>query len=619
MITEKTQHDLVENFSEYEAVLQCTHGLQPWDSDQTVRAFQTFNWADSTTQGNEQQQFTHELTSVSVLYDGAVLAIQYAGLGVGLERLPEAFEDLFPALHALGWKRAEVYHPQESMDALLGDMGAAIPAHLEFDLVPADMAAMHFPVTADGAAMVAYGKKLLGTSDQDGTSGLMLEQMEAFGATVESNHTASTTPQSRPNLAPIMLEDDFGPGHDDHDPIFVPRNDQTVANFPPRQVSFSEPAHTHDHDHDEAPKVFSLPGAPPFMGDAPEVEHPVVNSWNASAMVQPVGVRPANDFEESAPAEMTPPPVRVIGATDAIPAASPMRAETHSGVASRPIVVTRSLEAVNNRQATVNEAPGGVVSLGSSAFYFDAPDDSPEQYDAVEQFAANHGFDEVVHLRPGLINSPVRWDLLAEIDLQSPWFAEKLASAMGFDACETTLVASLLLEVKHTQESAQLRDVFSLCGSPDIKSSESTQSAQARAVLSRLANTKLNERLDEIALRMGGLFLCEPGQAFLDIQPNEISPAPMETFSVRGLVQSPLSTFYFVHVDELDGPSIQMIASLLQTVIHANVNTRRDVLRPDVQASAPARRQQVEALRDEMVTEVEQMLNGLVTRIKAIG
>ena len=91
------KHEWVNGFRNFELVMQCLNELPSWDSDQTVRAFQTHSWADATPQASDAQNFSHEATSVSVQFDGGTLAVEFAGLD-GMNSMREAFADLFPAL-----------------------------------------------------------------------------------------------------------------------------------------------------------------------------------------------------------------------------------------------------------------------------------------------------------------------------------------------------------------------------------------------------------------------------------------------------------------------------------------------------------------------------------------
>ena len=100
---ELIEHEWIENFNDYEAVLRCLNPLSAWDKNATVRAFQTFDWNHASVQDGELE-FAHKNTPVVVRFDGSVIAILF-----GLGKLNEAVPDLFVALHGLGWRTAELY------------------------------------------------------------------------------------------------------------------------------------------------------------------------------------------------------------------------------------------------------------------------------------------------------------------------------------------------------------------------------------------------------------------------------------------------------------------------------------------------------------------------------
>ena len=92
------KHEWVKGYRNFELVMECVNELSMWDSDQTVRAFQTHNWADATPPASDAQHFTHELTSVSVQFDGGVLAVEFAGLDAAqVEQVVDQVQQVLPA------------------------------------------------------------------------------------------------------------------------------------------------------------------------------------------------------------------------------------------------------------------------------------------------------------------------------------------------------------------------------------------------------------------------------------------------------------------------------------------------------------------------------------------
>lgn len=147
---ENSNHNWINNFADFDAVLVCKNELEHWEKDTTVRAFQTYQFRDSTVEGDDPE-FIHIETGTVIKHDGDVLAIVYG------EEWVDALPDLVLSLSALGWKSAEVYHPPETMAMLLKDLGRAIPAHINFDVVPANTAkkVTDYP---EGASLFAHGK-----------------------------------------------------------------------------------------------------------------------------------------------------------------------------------------------------------------------------------------------------------------------------------------------------------------------------------------------------------------------------------------------------------------------------------------------------------------------------
>ena len=169
-----TEHEWVKHYNKYEAVLCCLNELESWDKDRVIRAFQTFGWEDSSMSGDEEC-FSHIETGIIVRFAGSVVAIDF-----GHGRLLDALPDLFDTVFALGWRKAEVYKSPDMMNALLYDMGKAIPAQIDFDIQPAKMV-MDVSSFSEGANMIARSQaemKRSGLIKQGGEASQLI--MDAF-------------------------------------------------------------------------------------------------------------------------------------------------------------------------------------------------------------------------------------------------------------------------------------------------------------------------------------------------------------------------------------------------------------------------------------------------------
>lgn len=532
--------------------------------------------------GYDYQQFTHEATSVTVLYDGGLLAIDYAGIGVGKERLPEAYGDLFSTLHALSWKTAQVYHHPATLGALLDHMGTAIPAHLDFDLEPANLV-VAAPVGSDVDTIVERGHALLRTTDHDPLADLALEGMQSLGAGVEHSRALTVHPHIQATTRPISLEDDADDESLDDDLVVVQRHVPHQSTAVETRVAGSNPPSSEHH----GAKVVPL------------ARHEAVKEQLATSSVA-TPVEPAPNMHAG----------RSNEATDPVRPAQPLRMQS-----TQP---TRS-----ERGAPMATSPHGVLRLGKNAFYFDTPE-SPQEYDMVEQFSKTPGFEEVIHLYPGQSGPRVRWDLLGEIDPAYPTLAERIANLLGFDEQDAALVGSIMLGLRNTQGlRATVREVAVQCiaglwDGPKLQALSITERYEDW----RQRNPAFVERLDAIALRLSGLFLFEEGQAFLDVPPSQNPDGGSEgcaSFTVRGLAHGGTANFYFVHLDPLDGPSTHRIGAALRAMVVATEASRRTSTVPEAATGVGGRKKEVEAFKHEVLAELNELFVGAASKIKSMG
>ena len=587
------KHEWVKGYRNFELVMECVNELSMWDSDQTVRAFQTHNWADATPPASDAQHFTHELTSVSVQFDGGVLAVEFAGLD-GPNSMREAFADLFAVLHDLGWRTAHVYHASATMPDLMGDMGAAIPGHMDLDLKPAEITD-EFGMDGDGTGDDAIGlsPRLMPTPDRLSRDAILMDQMHNLGQEVDDSMPSTPPNDSRSDYGPIVLEDDPEPGRGGEGDLFAesvtiaPVHTQATRSFDPSDL---------DHE-DGGPRVFSLSTS---TGVAP---HIVPSSSQSFA--------PAEEIANPAP-ESAPPGAMLVPPAPA--------------VADQVVHIKPTAAAIPPPEGGNGVAcPFSVYALGHCAFYF-GPIAANSEYAQVEAFA--QGYDEIVRLRPGQANPAVRWDVLAEVDPEFPWLAELLAEFLIGECHTTAFMAGRMLMAKAERADAQLRDLTQLV-SGTARSAEQTQLDLVDDHLQELFGDSLHKHQDALALRLAGYLLPRNGTAFVDVRPSPAtsSEAGPRFISVKELMCSASTTFVFVHVDSLDGPSVRRVSRALEQLVRALITSNRNLDLPDVQTSADVRAKDVDAIKAEMKAEVKaevmvevgQAINQVLQRLDAMA
>lgn len=559
-------HEWVQGYKQFELVMQCLNELASWDSDQTVRAFQTHGWADATPGASDAQRFSHETTSVSVLFDGGTLAVDFSGLD-GMTTMREAFSDLFPALYDLGWRRAQVYHHSSAtMPELLSDMGAALPAHMDFDVIAAEVAD-DFASDGDGTGDddLGFGSRLIAPPDPNSRDGIAMSQMHDLGLDVEVRLPVSMAPDLGGDVGPIVLDDDEPSPHD------LYSEEVTIA--PAHRATATRSFAQADAETDDTrPQV-------PSLGAAKPVASVSVGTQRSFASENPDG----------SPQQHEPTTVRV-----AVPEtiAQPSLVETKPAVQRAPDVSNQTTtRALNPARTPDRHVLNSVIQFEYCAFYFDMPGTPPE-YQLVEDFAQE--FEEVIRLRPGQANAPVRWNLLADIDIHFPWSAELLAQQLVADEQAAALLAAQMLALKASRgESLQLRDL--------------------------IADTEKVAEADAIAASVGRFLLPPKGAAFLDIRPESDTAAERSPrlFSVKGLLDPGPTTFVFVHVDPLDGTSVRRVANALRHLVLATKSSRRRADFPDIQTTTHAREKQVEAMRAELRTEMQQAMEQVMEQTLA--
>ncbi|AMR78016.1 hypothetical protein [Cupriavidus nantongensis] len=611
-------HPWIQDFASFEAVLCCTHELGQWEPSATLRAYQTYGFDDASTPGNDQT-FRHIDTGVLLLHDGDVVAIQF-----GDGNLSAALSDLFLVLNALGWNEAEVFHPAETLAALLEDMGKAIPGHMDFDVKAAKVVSETGRVPEE-TALIERGKSLLhgvavGHQEVQDFNALALGELEsmapdhAFQSVAATDTSVPQQPlpsmEAEPVSARVHLDDEFDIG---------------IGDAIPGQ-SLSEPAHAirpHGQvflDDDDSGPVDLVLGASTLQSTA---AHPSQNGGDD--VYAGDGLSIDANVETAAQSNAVPVAAeepRRVGQ----PAGAPIAHSVRIGHTESPPLPDAPIDTPVARVPTFvgrsgkGSAPQSLIRVGSSALSFDLPD-APVSLEEISQYAGQVGAIEVVHLWPGLIHQSERWDLVGEIDLNAPWFAEVVANELAPQcAVERVWFASALLQLARRQGPAQLRDM--LVGLLKADGAESCGAISQAASL----KPEAHERFVSLVLdRFSGLLLCQEGESFLDVRPADGTAAELgievRTFSVRSMVEAAEPKLYVIHLDATDGPFIAMIVRLLRGVaerysISTRARTQAQALQREVERREATQR---EAERISAVEMVQSTMAGLMEQLKKAG
>lgn len=586
---ENRNHEWIQKFNHYEAVLLCTHELGAWDRDQTLRAYQTFGFDDATTNGNDLS-FGHIDTGVMVLHDGDVVAIQYGG-----GEMVKALADLFTTLNALGWKKAEVYHPQETMDALLTDMGKAIPGHLDFDVHPAREVASSAEDSHEASQMMELGMNLMAgvasnTSEAQEFNRGALAELQSMA---QEEHLQLEQHAPVPLDIPLALDDGL-------EAYSAP----VPTSSPPERVVFAD-------DEDSVPIVpildrqpvavdQALPvSAPIFVEEDEQQPTPTVHSSPATA---PQIVDPLQAVDKQAAIHVEP-QQQIIPSQKAapnLPAATGMQSQADTSLPSTNSATAKFL----------------VMKLGRSGICFDLPE-APLEQSSITDAAQEMHVSEFVHIWPGLTNQSERWDLLAEIDPTAPWSAEIIADELNFSNPGGRLFFAAALQ-KAAAEKMQIRDLlialFDGSYVPDFWASASQGIVDIKCLA------------QEVFCKLGALMLSDVGESFLDTKPagatdDNNSPSTYTILSARSISQDPAAKLYVVHLDACDGPFVRTIVTLMSAVAQRYSVSSRNVKKAEAQkAQAIAEEERIrEMKRKEAMERTMELLNSLSSHLKDTG
>lgn len=549
------QHPWVEDFANFEAVLVCTNKLPAWDTAAVMRGFQTYLFDDATTPGHESS-YTHSNTGGVVRYEDGVLAIDF-----GHEDLAVMLPDLLSALYALGWRRAEVYHPAETIDALLDDIGRAIPAHQDFDVT----AAQEKPLSEQPEARSLLSRAVSGMGDRETISA----EFEALGETAAQKGFSGLA-----SAGPIRIMDDEQGDEDGSGEIVVNINmneeplvpDLTVGDglqFTPSPTPTSSAAretNTHAGAIERERLEVAIREQSRQQEEREATQLLLMQQREESTRLAAEQLAHAENERKTPPQE--------VASTHA---QRPAQAQRPAAIAADGLV-----DWVSGLEGKVT-----TIRVGRCIFYF-PPAGEASDCDAFESLVSR--LNDATFLYPGVIKGGIRWDVLDEIQPSFPWTAEKLSNLAGFAG---SLVAPVMLALKKDKAYAGLRDVLAFVGKDVNAMSEDMLkvSPEAKILLAHAeAISGLRIEKDAIAQKLGALALCPPGDSFVDILsgPDELAPEMTESFSVRSLVESGVSRTFVVFVDAADGPFASWLAELLREVVsmHGLSIRSRDTVTP---------------------------------------
>jgi hypothetical protein len=626
-------HPWVQDYASYEAVLCSTHEVGQWDQSATLRAYQTYGFDDASTPGNDQT-FRHIDTGVLLLHDGDVVAIQF-----GDGNLSAALSELFLVLSALGWKEAEVYHPSETMDALLNDMGKAIPGHMEFDVRAAKQVADtgHLP---EATALVERGKSLLqgvavGHKETQEFNTLALGELESMAPDEDAEVAAGVASQSlgqgaqfMPAAGPVHLDEDpvFGnPGSEPEHPLHAPAPSTAIRAHGQLFLDDAEGDPVVPVLHTSTPQPSAEPA---WSGNGHAIDGVADQALSAEQVfaaeeTADLGVHRDMSGVSAAYAEYVELPV----VEEREPTRRDLESDLERSVQDVPAMVSRQAagEALNDQLQVRREVKGGngavsLIRVGNSALSFDTPD-APVSLADVGRAADQMGAKEVVHVWPGLVNQAERWDLIGEIDLSAPWFAEVVANELEVQKpIERVWFAAALLQLAKRKNVAQLRDLL-----VEVMAGDCAEPCGALAQSTAFKPADHEHFVHSVLSRFSALLLSNDGESFLDIRPAEqladAEPVEMRIFSVRSMLLAPEAKLYVVHVDAIDGPFVEMVVNLLKVV------ASRYAISPRARMQAPALQLVVErretplraAEPKETLETVQKTVVGLMEQLKKAG
>jgi hypothetical protein len=597
-------HEWVENNSEFEAVLVCTNELGAWDQAAAVRAFQIFQWDDASTPGNDSS-FVHVASGVVVRYGGNVLAIE-----CGHGHLAEALADLSLALNSIGWRSAELYHPQNTIDEVLADIGRAIPANMDFEVKaagPQSVTAEH-PETA---AMAKRAREMFALDDPDDANSILLREFQSLGESPQMVADSELPVSPLASGAVVLLDDDDDDSY---------ANAELDDSLPASGSNLSRPAVGSfvNEVMDEQPQLFELPVGPV---SGPMSERAQDNAERGQSTVE----MNADDVQIAPQAVVS----EVTPMTSAVPATVSLQPPLSQ-------LANRVMPPAGNDQYLEMES---VVTVGQSTLCFSLPG-KPVDRSTLQRLAEDAGIplDEIIYVTPGSLHNEAHWDVLHESDPEKPFSATLLASLI-FPGADETIAAATLLAAQYSHQNAHLRDVLAIACLTESEFSRRLSAAlpTASPLLVRAgANGDLTLALNVIVRAIGAMFLVKEGCAFIDTRAGDVAIESTQTFTIRELLSRRASVF-FVDAERLDSSFLLHMVSVMYRIAthHAHLSTRTDMLSTirgdlsnqaeiakaeldELAAARAAEQQREEERKSRILRQLEQMrssMNNLVDQL----
>ena len=285
-----------------------------------------------------------------------------------------------------------------------------------------------------------------------------------------------------------------------------------------------------------------------------------------------------------------------------------------------------------------------VVRIGASALCFDIPDQPISEADLAVIFD-DLAVSQVKHVWLGTTGEGVRWNVLGDISIKNPWFAQLLACTMGFTKPNAAIAACIFLELNKTMTSPQLRDVLTICESVQVLTDRQITSDEGgpvssgiATIFSRLSIAAKGSFISEVVDHFDGLLLCPDGDTFLDIRRNskETATDSLSVFSLQELAESSVPRLFVIHVDALDGPFVLWISTLLETMAwsysqsirhpltaRTDVGQDRDIsgsqVTPIVGSGLAHLGGEAEPVKEQTLLEVGAVLSSLSIQLRRLG
>jgi hypothetical protein len=594
------QHDWVENSQDYEAVLVCTNELpEVWEPEQITRAFGTFQFFDATTHGDDPS-YRHNDTGTIVRYEDNVLAIDF---GHGQAPLGEELADLFSALSSLGWRSAEVYHPAATISALLEDMGRAIPANLDFDL----RSAQHSKPIEDSSAGQTLMTAASHVWSKSATPPVSNESTALADMIRDLGEEKPTTLGSPVLPGSITLIDD----HDDQEDELV-LGHHLNHHTEPAPVASNSYAHVSD---DEIPIIPSLDDDQPAPYSSEAESHEAEDSFYVPSatptnVVKELEHPPTAMFYSQPETEIIEDSIKHVEASPVIDLSADL---------VQDLLATKPAE----MQLHENTLPK-IIKLGNTLFLFDVPESgyiSSQELDSA--LAANKISNEsIIHIQPGLMNSPTRWDFLGELHVDFPWISEHLAQIISTSGHST--LSTVLKAVRHGNAVAGLRDVLTLClnGHEAIELAISEYSAEALMLFKyEYSQGRAKKDIDQIIQTLSPIVFTNQGESFID--PAGSADGSIVDFTVRSFINSSVSTAIIIHQNTVEGSFISTIIRSLANIVMIHSSSRNfngsdpSVIATSVNApkltNRPAPRESINKHVINLLSELTERLQDLET------